>query len=126
MKHFEYFGNGNISVACKHKIHAPRYAQRTHELGSLEEFYNLLASIRSTGKYHLGSLPFHLGTDGKLNISKYGFSIEAKLDYPDYFLTNKLAEEAGLIAAWGKMKPEKEKIRAFVRAFDSASKRKPG
>lgn len=110
----------------KVRVRAPRYAQGTHELGSLEEFYNLLASIRNTGKYHLGSLPFHLAKDGELNISKYGFSVEAKLDCPDYFLANKLAEKVGLIAVCGKLKPEKEKIRAFVRAFDSASKRKSG
>jgi len=102
------------------KIEAPRYVRRTYEFHSLEKLCDLLVLIRSVGEDNLSSFIFALAKDGRLNISKYGFSIDAALDCPDYALANKLAEDVGLIAGWEKFRPNKEKILAFAKAFDSA------
>lgn len=102
------------------KMRAPKYVRRNYSLSSLEEFHNLLTLIESVSEHNLSSFIFHLAKDGNLNISKYGLSLEAKLDCPDYALANKLAEDVGLIVAQGRFKPDKGKILVFARAFDSA------
>ena len=59
------------------KIRAPKYVRGTYEFDSLEKLYDLLILIRSVGKYDLSSFIFALAKDGRLNISKYGLSIDA-------------------------------------------------
>jgi len=103
------------------KIRAPKYVRRDYSFNSLEEFHNLLTLIRSVSEHDLSSFIFCLAKDGDLNINKHGLSIEAELDCPDYALANKLAEDVGLIVAWGRFKPDKRKILVFAKAFDSAS-----
>lgn len=105
------------------KIRNPKYVRRNYEFDSLEKLYNMLALIRSVGKHNLSSYIFVLAKDGRLNLSKYGFSIDAKLDCPDYTLANKLAKDVGLIVGWERFKPDKEKTLAFAKAFDSAKSR---
>jgi len=102
------------------KIESPKYVRGIHRFDSLERFYDFLILIRSVGENNLGSFIFAIAKDGVLTLSKYGFSVDANLDCPDYALANKLAESTGLIDKWGRLKPQRVKIRAFVKAFDSA------
>jgi len=102
------------------KIQAPRYVRGDYKFNSLEKLCDLLALIGSIGEENLSSYIFGLAKDGRLNISKYGLSLDAKLDCPDYALANMLAKNVGLIVEWERFKPDKEKIRAFASAFDSA------
>jgi len=102
------------------KIEAPKYMRGIHRFDSLGRFCDFLVLIRSVGESNLGSFIFAIAKDGVLNLSKYGFSISANLDCPDYALASKLAENTGLIDKQGRFRPERAKVRAFVRAFDSA------
>lgn len=102
------------------RIDAPRYVQGMYKFKTLEQFYDLLVLIKSVGNRNLSSYIFVLAKDGTLNLSKYGFSIDARLDCSDYALANKLARDVGLIDTRKSFKPSKEKILAFAKAFDSA------
>ena len=105
------------------KIQAPKYVRGNYKFNSLEKFCDLLALIRSVSEDSLSSYIFSLAKDGRLNISKYGLSLDVKLDCPDYASANMLAKNVGLIVEWERFKPDKEKIRAFAKAFDSAKSR---
>lgn len=106
------------------KIQAPKYVRGDYKFNSLEKFFKFLVLIRSVGEENLSSYIFGLAKDGSLNISKYGLSLDVKLDCPDYALANMLAKDVGLIGKWERFKPDKKKIRAFAKAFDSAKSRK--
>ena len=105
------------------KIEAPKYVRGNYKFNSLEKLCDLFLLIRSVGEYNLSAFIFVLAKDGRLNISKYGLSLDVKLDCPDYALANELAKDVGLIAGWEKFKPDKGKILAFAKAFDSAKSR---
>jgi len=102
------------------KMRSPKYMRDTYRFASLQELYDMFVLIRSVGESNIGSYLFALAKDGNLNVSKYGFSIDARLDCPDYTLANKLARDVGLIVGIGRFTREKAKVKAFVKAFDSA------
>jgi len=90
---------------------------------SLKKLYDVLSQIRSVSELELSSYIFGLAKDGRINISKYGLSIDLKLDTPDYALAKALARKVGLIVGLERFRPDREKIRAFAKAFDSAKSR---
>lgn len=100
------------------KMRAPKYIRGNYDFDSLEKLYDFLLLIRSVGKSNLSPYIFAVAKDGRLNISKYGFSIDAKMDCPDYALANTLAKKLGLSISWEGFRTDK--IRDFCRAFDSA------
>jgi len=102
------------------KMEAPKYVRGSYTFDSLGKLYDFLALIKGLGESNIGPFIFTLAKDGVLNLSKYGFSINAKLDCADYVLANKLAKEIGLVNGFGRFKPAKAKILTFVKAFDSA------
>ena len=105
------------------KIRAPKYVRGNYKFDNLAKLCDLFSLIRSIGEHNLSSYIFGLAKDGRLNISKYGLSLDVKLDCPDYALANELAKDVGLIAGWEKFKPDREKIQAFAKAFDCAKSR---
>lgn len=97
------------------KMQAPKYVRGDNKFDSLEKLFDFLLLIKSVGKRNLGPYIFALAKDGRLNISKYGFSINAKMDCPDYALANTLARKNDVRFA-----ADIEKIRVFCKAFDTA------
>jgi len=102
------------------KIQAPKYVRGNYKFNSLEKLFDVLSLIRSVSGDNISSFIFSIAKDGRLNISKYGLSLDVTLDCPDYTFANKLAKRVGLIVGLERFKPDNEKIRAFAKAFDSA------